>query len=147
MYVNFGVAPSTSSTVLLSQAIAITIDVIGMNPSATAERSFTVSSSYGTVSRSAYNASTRTTTITWTLPAGTTLPTDSLASHVPDLPFSFGDGLAGTQRITDRIVVTGVSGVSGNPDAGTITYPRTAPVDSSVVMDANTGALSPDGIY
>lgn len=94
MYVNFGVAPSTSSTVLLSQAIAITIDVIGMNPSATAERSFTVSSSYGTVSRSAYKASTRTTTITWTLPAGTTLPTDSLASHVPDLPFSFGDGLA-----------------------------------------------------
>ena len=57
---------------------------------------------------------------------------------MPDILFSFGDGLAGVNRITNKIVVTAVNGAS---------LSQTLPVDSSVLKDKNKRAISPDGIY
>ena len=59
-------------------------------------------------------------------------------TSLPDILFSFGDGLSGTKRITNKIVVTSITG-------GATT--QTLPLDSSVVKDKNQGAVSPDGIY
>lgn len=145
VYLNFGAA-ANASAFTLPAPITVYISVVGLNTNTTTQRSFTASSSYGTLTRIGYTASTRTTTFTWTLPAGQVLPVVSTANNVPDVLFSFGDGLAGTQRITNKIVVTGVSSASGgNPDAGSIVTPSKVPVDSTVVKDVS--GVSPDGIY
>ncbi len=143
MYLDFGTAAGAPGTTL-TQPVEIAIQVVGLLSTATAERDYSVSSSFGVLRRGAYNTATRTTTITWTLPAGTALPTVT-ASNAPDILFSFRDGASPKGRITNKVVVTGVRGTLGNPDAGEITTPTRVPVDSSVVKDK--GGISPDGIY
>ncbi|WP_460476801.1 hypothetical protein [Brachybacterium huguangmaarense] len=59
--------------------------------------------------------------------------TDPTSNSIPDILFSFGDGLAGGQRITNKIVVTSISGGRMNG----------LPVDSSVATDVS--GVSPDG--
>lgn len=140
MYLNFGVVSGGAAPFTLKEPIVLTIDVVGLNPNTTAERSFSAGTSYGTVSRAPYSTTTRTTTITWTLPAGMTIPALSTASNVPDALFSFRDGLAGTQRISNKVVVRSISGAR-------LTQPSSVPVDSSVVKDVDRNAVSPDGIY
>lgn len=120
--------------------VYVTIDVIGLNSSATGERAFTAGSSDGSIQRSPYNATTRTTRLVWTIPAGTLFPASNTASSVPDILFSFGDGLVSGRRVTNKIVVRSISG-------GRIVQPMSLPVDSSVVKDFNTSTSSPDGIY
>lgn len=140
VYLNLGVATGISAPVTLSQPVVVTIDVVGLNTQATSERSFSASSSYGSVQRNTYNSTTRTTTIVWTIPAGESLPTVGTSTNVPDLLFSFRDGGIGSRQITNKIVVRSVTG-------GFITQPSAPPVDSSVVRDVNQSAISPDGIY
>lgn len=137
VYVDLGV-PTTGSPVTLQAPLIITLNVVGLLAGATDERAFTVSASLGSVSRGAYNASTRTTTITWTLPAGTNLPKVSTATGVPDMLFSFQDGASSKGRITNKIVITSTTG-------GTIVSPGSVPLDSTVVKDVS--GVSPDGIY
>ncbi|WP_143467959.1 hypothetical protein [Kocuria massiliensis] len=141
MYVDLGV-PAAGTPMTLQAPLVISLNVEGLLTAATDERAFTVSASLGSVSRGAYNVSTRTTTITWTLPAGTNLPKVSTASGVPDILFTFQDGGSKTTtgRIKNKIVITSVTG-------GTIVTPSSTPIDSSVVRDVNQGAVSPNGIY
>ncbi|WP_126855761.1 hypothetical protein [Kocuria sp. HSID16901] len=141
VYVDLGV-PATGTPMTLQAPLVMTLNVEGLLTAATDERAFTVSASLGSVSRGAYNVSTRTTTITWTLPAGTKLPKVSTASGVPDILFTFQDGESKTTtgRIKNKIVITSVTG-------GTIVTPSSTPIDSSVVRDVNQGAASPNGIY
>ena len=141
VYLNLGtVTGSSTSDFTLTAPLVITIAVIGLNPNTTTERSFAPSSSHGTVVRGAYVTATRTTPVTWTLPAGEVIPLLGSGTRNPDLLFSFGGGLSGGVRITNKIVITGVAG-------GGITSPSAPPIDSSVVRDKNQGAVSPDGIY
>lgn len=133
VYLNFGAAPNTGA-ITLDQAIRVTIRVVGLNPNTTTERSFTPSSSDSTIGTRSYNAATRTTTFTWTVPRGTVVPVVGAEPANSDILFSFGDGLAGGQRITNKIVVTSISGGRMNG----------LPVDSSVVKDVS--GVSPDGI-
>lgn len=136
-YLNFGTSDGTTRT--LSTAVVVTLNVVGLNTTVTSERSFTAGSSNGAISRQAYNSTTRITTITWTIPKGTVVPPLATGgTALPDILFSFGDGLSGTKRITNKIVVTSITG-------GATTQPL--PLDSSVVKDKNQGAVSPDGIY
>lgn len=137
VYLNFGTSNGTTQT--LTKPVTLTINVVGLNTNTTTQRSFTAGSSNGTIGTKTYNSATRTTTFTWTIPAGTSIPPLATGgTALPDILFSFGDGLAGFNRITNKIVVTSVSGIS---------LSQTLPIDSSVVKDKNQGAVSPDGIY
>lgn len=79
------------------------------------------------------------------MPAGTVLPIISTADTAPDILFSVGDGLDGSQRITNTIAITGVSSAtSGNPDARSIVMPSRVPVGSTTVTDVS--GVSADGI-
>lgn len=140
VYLNLGVAQGYLAPFTLRQPLVIIVDVVGLNPDATNERSFTAGSSYGTLQRGNYNPDTRTTTFVWTLPAGERIPGAGTTTNVPDILFSFRDGFTFRGRITNKIVVRGVTG-------GAITQPTGLPVDSSVVRDINGRAASPDGIY
>ena len=137
VYLNFGT--SNGSTQTLTKPVTLTINVIGLNTNTTTQRSFIIGSSNGTLGTRTYTAATRTTTFTWTIPAGTSIPPLATGGNaLPDILCSFGDGLAGVNRITNKIVVTAVSGAS---------LSQTLPVDSSVLKDKNKRAISPDGIY
>lgn len=131
---------TTGKSITLTQPVTLTVDVVGLTGSGTAERSFSASSSNGTTTRSAYNSTTRTTRLTWTLPVGTVVPTTKVATANPDILFSFGDGGHSGGRITNKIVVRSISG-------GRITAPSGLPIDSTVVKDYDQKAASPDGIY
>lgn len=136
-YLNFGTTNGTTYT--LQSPVTVTVNVVGLLTNATAERSFSAGSSNGSISRQTYNSSTRTTTITWTIPAGTVIPPLATGgTALPDILFSFRDGLSGAGRITNKIVVTSVQNAR---------LSQTLPLDSSVVKDKNQGAVSPDGIY
>lgn len=140
-YLDLGISRKVArTTYTLINALVVVVDVIGLSGPAANERSFTAGSSYGTLSRAAYNASTRTTRLTWTLPAGTMIPKLSTANSVPDILFSFRDGATGNGRVTNKIVVQSVRN-------GYINDPAAPPLDSTVVRDQNQGAPSPDGIY
>lgn len=138
VYLNLRYAGSPGSSFTLTQDLILSFDVVGLNTAATGERGYTVSTSYGTRSRGAYDSTTRTTSFTWTLRAGTQVPSSYNASNNPDVLFSFGDGLVGGHRVTNKIVVTGIAGAR---------LARPVPIDSSVVRDYNQNAVSPDGIY
>lgn len=136
-YLNFGTTDGSTRT--LATEVIITVNVVGLNTLATRERSFIAGSSDGAISRQAYNSATRTTTITWIIPKGTVVrPLATGGTSLPDILFSFGDGLSSGRRITNKIVVTSISNA---------TLSQPLPVDSSVVKDRNQNALSPDGIY
>lgn len=137
---------TSGEEVVLSTAITLSIEVVGLNPNTSAERSFTPGSSYGTITGRRYNSTTKTTYFTWTLPAGTRFPTDRLSTDTPDILFSFGDGLAGTRRITNKIIVRSLSRANSS-FAVDITSPNALPIDSSIVKDLDQKAVSPDGIY
>jgi hypothetical protein len=130
---------TTGEAITLSSPVTMTVTVVGRNSNVTAERSMTFGSSNGSISKRTYNATMRTTTFTWTVPAGTVVPTTFAKASNPDILFSFGDGLATGGRITNKIVVNDIT--------GGIIDPQTMPVDSSVVKDYDRGAASPDGIY
>lgn len=136
-YVNLGV-PATNSPITLQATVTVVINVVGLLATATDERTFTAGASIGDISRGKYNSATRTTTITWTIPAGTQIPKIGTGSNVPDVLFSFGGGASGAGRITNKLVVVSVSG-------GTVVSPQSVPVDSSIVKDVS--GVSPDGIY
>ncbi|MCT1366509.1 hypothetical protein [uncultured Kocuria sp.] len=138
-YLNLGV-PASDTPITTQAPITMVIDVVGLNPNATDERSMTFGSSFGSVSRSSYNSSTFTTTITWTIPENTQLPVAKRGSGAVNVLFTFRDGASSKGRITNKIIIRSVSG-------GTIVSPQTVPIDSSVVRDANQGAVSPNGIY
>lgn len=140
MYFNLGVASGCPAPYTLTQDLVITLDVVGLLTDATRERSFTATSSDGRVQRSSYNATTRTTTITWTVPAGSVLPVEGNATTNRDLLFVFQDGLSTAGRITNKVVVRSITG-------GVIASPSSVPIDSSVVGDYNQSRVSPDGIY
>lgn len=137
VYLNLGVAVGAPAPSTLEKPLVITVDVVGLNPNTTRERSFSAGSSDGTVGRT-YDAATRTTTLTWTIPLGCRVPTIGSGAANPDILFSFGDGLAGGQRITNKIVVRSISGGQ---------FAKPLPIDSSVQGDVNQRATSPDGIY
>lgn len=136
VYINFGTINSTKGA--LPSAVVVSFNIVGLNASASNyQRSFTVGTSTGTMVRSAYNSTTRTTSFVWTIPAGTKY--DSMTNGAIDALVSFGDGLApNLQRITNKIVVTSVSGV---------VIASGMPLDSTVVGDMNKSAVSPDGKY
>ncbi len=115
----------------------VTLEVIGLTANNSTERSFTPSSSYGTVNRGSYDSTTRTTPLTWIIQAGTVVPRIGTSVDNPDILFRWRSGGA-TQRITNKVVVTGIS-------EGRLA--QTLPIDSSVVKDVNQGYLDPDGIY
>ena len=120
--------------------VYVTVDVVGLLTNTTSERSFSANTSTGSIQRSSYNATTRTTQLVWTIPAGTYFPAENTTAAVPDILFVFGDGLTGQGRITNRVVVTGISG-------GRIVQPGSLPLDSSVVKDFVASRASADGIY
>lgn len=132
-YLDLGVAIGPKPFTLTAPLV-LTIDVVGLNPNTTTQRSFTPSSSDGTIGTRAYNTATRTTTFAWTIPAGTVVPATGTATANPDILFSFGDGLSGSERITNKIVATSISGGRMNG----------LPIDSSVAKDVS--GVSPDGI-
>lgn len=140
VYFNLGTVYSGDAPYTLTAPVQVTLNVVGLLNSTNDERSFTAGSDYGTLTRGAYNKTTHTTTLTWTLPAGTSIPKLSTGTNVPDILFSFRDGLTGAGRLTNKIVVTSVTGAL-------LSVPSAAPVDSSVVKDNNKSAVSPDGIY
>lgn len=131
---------TTGLSITLTEPVTITVDVVGVTGSGTAERSFTAGSSNGAIVRRTYDQTTRTTRIIWTLPVGTVVPTSQVATANPDILFSFGDGGHIGGRIRNKIVVRSIAG-------GRITAPSGLPIDSSVVGDYDQGAPSPDGIY
>lgn len=136
-YLNFGT--TTGSSYTLATPVTVTVNVVGLLTATNDERSFTVGSSNGSISRQTYNTATHTTTITWTIPAGTVVPPLATGgTALPDILFSFRDGLTGAGRLTNKIVVTSATGAR---------LSQTLPLDSSVVKDKNQGAVSPDGIY
>ncbi|WP_030014089.1 MULTISPECIES: hypothetical protein [Micrococcales] len=140
--VNLGLATSsTVSSMTLQAPMVVTIDIVGLLSAATDERSFRVVTSYGSITRGAYNASTHRTTLTWTIPNGTVTPKLARGSSIPNFLLTFNDGASATTsgRITNKIVITSVTG-------GTIVEPNAVPVDSSIVKDYTSG-ISPDGIY
>lgn len=140
-YLDLGIArTSPLNSYTLIEDLVVTVDVIGLSGPAANERSFTAGSSYGSLSRADYNSATRTTRLTWILPAGTVMPKLSTSNSVPDILFSFRDGATGIGRVTNKIVITSIRN-------GYITDPHGPPLDSSVVKDQNHGAVSPDGIY
>lgn len=123
-----------------TEPVYVTIDVVGLLTNAQDERSFSAGSSDGSIQRSPYDPATRTTRLVWRIPAGTLFPASNTGVAVPDILFSFRDGLSLRGRITNKIVVRSISG-------GRIVQPTSLPVDSSVVKDQNSSAVSPDGIY
>ncbi|WP_144795279.1 hypothetical protein [Kocuria palustris] len=132
---------ATGAPLTLAAPVTLTIDVVGLNPKANDERSMTFGSSNGTIGPRTYNRATHTTTFTWTVPAGTVVPTARRNSSNPDILFTFRDGAsntAGAGRITNKIVVRSITG-------GTLVEPSGPPIDSSVVHDES--GVSPDGIY
>lgn len=150
-YLNLGWATGThpqGTELTLTEPLVLTIDVIGLNTSTSTERSMSASTSHGSIIRGAYDTGRRTTRFQWTIPAGERVPVNGVAGPNQDVLFSFGGGLAGGQRITNKIVVRSVTG-------GRITevlstngaVPANLPIDSSVVKDYDRKAASPDGIY
>lgn len=139
MYFNLGVASGYPAPYTLTQPLVITLDVVGLLAGAP-ERSFSATSSDGSIQRSAYNATTRTTTITWTVPSGSTLPVEGTSTANRDILFTFNDGWSSAGRITNKVVVRSITG-------GVITRPSSLPIDSSVVRDINQSRASADGIY
>lgn len=133
-YLDLGTAKGSGPFTLL-QPLIITVQVVGLQANATSERGYGVGSSNGSISRGSYDPATRTTTITWTIPAGTVIPEVGTATANPDILFSFRDGGA-TNRITNKIVVTGIT------NGG---FVKSLPIDSTVVKDVS--GVSPDGIY
>ena len=137
---------TSGQEVVLPSAITLSVAVVGLNPNTTVERSFSIGSSGQTLSARTYDPATRTTTFTWTIAAGTRLTTDPVAPANPDILFSFGDGLAGTRRITNKIVVRSLT-VANTAHRVVLTSPSSLPADSSVMRDYDQKAASPDGIY
>ncbi|WP_346846234.1 hypothetical protein [uncultured Rothia sp.] len=137
VYLNFGT--TDGSTYTLQKPVVVTVNVVGLNTNTTTQRSFTSGSSNGTIGTKTYTAATRTTSFTWIIPAGTQIPPLATGgTALPDILFSFGDGLAGGQRITNKIVVM---------SAQNARVSQSLPLDSSIAKDINKGAVSPDGIY
>lgn len=137
MYLNLRTIASVGA-ITLTAPLSLTIDVVGLNKEATDERSFTATTSHGSIERSAYNPSTFTTRLVWTVPAGESVPTDRTGSRNPDILFTFRDGASSNGRITNKVVVRSIAG-------GRIVEPTAPPIDSSVVRDE--GGISSDGIY
>jgi len=149
-YLNLGMQPGTSAYTLPA-SMTVYFQVVGLNTRTVDERSFTASSSDGTVRKLAYDPTIRTTRFSWVIPAGTRIPSLSTTnpgdSAYPDVAFYWRDGLTSNGRITSKVVVTGISGPTsslpltgyGNRQAG----PASAPIDSAVVGDLSTG----NGIY
>lgn len=139
MYLNLGAA-ETVGAFTSTAPISVTIDVVGLLQNARDERTFTASTSYGSIRRSAYDSATRTTRLVWNIPSGTFFPAANIANNIPDILFSFGGGLSSQGRITNKIVVTSISG-------GRTVQPGSLPLDSSVVKDFVSSRASSDGIY
>lgn len=138
VYLNFGT--TNGSTQTLAKPVVVTVNVVGLNVNRSAERSFSAGSSDGTIGTRSYNSTTRITTFTWTIPAGKVIPPlTPLSNALPDILFSFGDGLSNGQYITNKIMVMSVTGVNR--------LSQPLPIDSSVVKDYDKNAVSPDGIY
>lgn len=118
------------------------IDVVGLNEKAQDERSFDLNARQGTsVQRGSYNPATRTTRLTWTVPAGSRVTPEQLGGAKTNLAIEFLDGASSTRgagRITNKVVVRSVTG-------GVIVSPTSPPIDSSIVRDVR--GISPDGIY
>lgn len=146
-YLDFGVATGSTAPYTLTSPIVITFSVVGLLTTATAERDYTAGSSYGTLSRGAYNSTTRTTVFTWTLPAGTSIPRVGTGTNVPDVLFSWRDGLQGLSRVTNKVVVTSITGGVITQVNSSTSATSQLPADSSVAKDNNQSAVSPDGIY
>lgn len=147
-YLNLGVAQNQPAPYVLTEPLTLTFDVVGLNPNAKAERDYSASASLGTFTRGTYNNTTKSTTFTWVLPAGQRVPALSASTGVPDVLFSWRDGASSAGRITNKIVVTSISGgiiTQVNSTVSSTAIPT--PVDSSIVKDNNTRASSPDGIY
>lgn len=154
--IRFGSADGTPIT--LSQDLTISFDVVGLNTAALDERSHRFAqptyggngARVGSVTRGAYNATTRVTPYTWVIPAGTTVGDMAVARNRVETLFTFNDGSSGTSgagRITNKFVFRSLVGTPGNPDAGSFSRPNPLPIDSSVVGDVNKGTISPNGIY
>lgn len=133
-----------SPTITTTHTLVFTIDIIGLNTLANDERSMGFAAHRGsTFQRAAYNATTRTTRIIWTVPAGSTINGTARGAEKTNLEITFRDGASSTSgagRITNKIVVRSVTG-------GTVVGPNQLPADSSVIKDYYRGAVSPDGIY
>lgn len=139
MYLNLRAADSVGEF-RSTAPVSVTIDVVGLLPNARNERTFTASSSDGSIQRSPYDASTQTTRLVWTIPSGTLFPAANTSSAVPDILFNFGGGASPDGRITNKVVVRSIA-------CGRIVQPTSTPVDSSVVRDFVQSRPSPDGIY
>lgn len=140
VYLNFGLAPGEQAPFTLTSPVTVHFNVVGLLAGTTDQRDFSASTSDGTLSRGTYDATTKSTPFTWIIPAGFSITTIGTDSSLPDVLFSFRDGLTGAGRLTDKIVVTSVTGAN-------VTSPSAPPVDSSVVKDYNKSGVSPDGIY
>lgn len=139
VFLNFGVAPGAAAPYTSASTITVTFDVVGLNMTDGApERSMTITSSHGDITRGSYDSATRTTTFTWAIPAGTNFPTVSTSLGVPDVSLAFGDGFSFRGRVTNKIVVTSVSGAI-------VSSPGPLPLDSTIVKDLS--GPSGDGIY
>lgn len=151
MYLNLGTVTGTSP-VTLTSPLTVTIDVIGLNSAAREERSMTFGSSHGAVTKQPYNPDTRTTTVTWTIPAGARVPVNGTDPANPDLLFTFRDGASKDGRITNKVVIRSITGgrlteVLHKDGSMIGSVPANLPIDSSVVKDYDRRAVSPDGIY
>lgn len=140
MYFNLGVASGYPVPFTLTRDVVITLDVVGLLTNARGERNFSATSSDGRIQRSSYDSTTRTTTITWTVPAGSVLPVEGTATANRDILFTFQDGGTVYGRITNKVVVRSITGAA-------IASPSSVPIDSSVVGDINGSRVSADGIY
>ncbi|EYT49542.1 hypothetical protein [Brachybacterium muris] len=136
-YLNLGIAPGGTAPFVLTQDLVISVEVVGLNPDSSRERSFSAGSSDGTIVRGTYNPATRTIPLTWTIRAGRSIPRAGIATSNPDIYFIFNDGGL-SNRITNKIVITSITGGSTS---------RALPIDSSVIKDYRSGNVSPDGIY
>ena len=149
-YLNLGMQRGTSAYTLPAP-MTVSFQVVGLNTRTLDECSLGVDTSNGTVKRLGYDPVTRTKRFSWVNPAGTVIRTLSTSNPgdtaYPDVAFYWRDGLTSTGRITNKVVVTGISGPTsslpltgyGNRQAG----PASAPIDSAVVGDLSTG----NGIY
>lgn len=138
-YLNFGVAPGAPAPYTSASTITVTFDIVGLNlTSGAPERFMVITSSHGDITRSPYDSATRTTTISWAIPAGTEFPTVSTSLRVPDVSLAFGEGASLKGRVTNKIVVRSVFGA-------VVSSPGPLPLDSTIVKDLS--GPSDDGIY
>lgn len=97
-YLNLGMQPGTSAFTLPA-SMTVYFQVVGLNTRTVDERSFTASSSDGTVTKLAYDPTTRTTRFSWVIPAGTRIPSLSTSNPgTPLTPMSRSTGATDSRR-------------------------------------------------